>query len=69
MPAGGAKAWLAGYFWALAVVTVANPSSVMPPATSVPAAGKYVAPAPASFIGVRVGRLIAAVQKISSIGP
>jgi hypothetical protein len=68
-PAGGAKAWLARYFRALAVVTVANPSSVMPPATSVPTAGKYVAPAPAGFIGVRVGHLIAAAQKISSIGP
>jgi hypothetical protein len=32
----------------------------MPPATSVPAAGKYVAPAPAGFVGVRVGRLTAA---------
>jgi hypothetical protein len=68
-PAGGGKAWLARYFWALAVVIVANPSSVMPPATSVPTAGKYVAPAPANFIGVRVGHLIAAAQKISSIRP
>jgi hypothetical protein len=29
----------------------------MPPVTSVPAAGKYVAPAPAGFVGVRVGHL------------
>jgi hypothetical protein len=42
---------LACHFQALADVTVANPSSVMPPATSVPAVGKYVAPAPAGFIG------------------
>jgi hypothetical protein len=42
---------LAHYFRALVVVVVANPSSVMPPATSIRAAGKYVAPAPAGFIG------------------
>jgi hypothetical protein len=59
-PVGGAKAWLACHFRALADVTVANPSSVMPLATSAPVVGKYVAPAPAGFVGVRVGRLIAA---------
>jgi hypothetical protein len=41
-------------------VAVAILPSVMPPATSVPAAGRYVAPTPGGFVGPRAGRLIAA---------
>jgi hypothetical protein len=50
------------HFWALADVAAANPPSVMPPVTSVLAAGRYVAPAPGGFVGPRAGRLIAATQ-------
>jgi hypothetical protein len=59
-PVGGAKAWLMCHFWALADVAAANPPSVIPPATSDPAAGRYVAPAPGGFVGPHAGRLIVA---------
>jgi hypothetical protein len=44
---------LACHFRALADVATANPPSGMPPATSVPAADRYMAPTPGSFVGPR----------------
>jgi hypothetical protein len=55
-PAGGAKAWLMCHSRALVVVAAANPPSNMPPATSDPSSGRYVALAPGGFVGPRVGR-------------
>jgi hypothetical protein len=51
---------LACHFRALSDVVTANPPSVMPSATSVPATDRYVAPTPSGFVGPCAGRLAAA---------
>jgi hypothetical protein len=48
---------------------VANLSSIVLLAPSVPIAGRYVAPASAGFVGLCAGRLIAAASKIPFSGP
>jgi hypothetical protein len=51
-PVGGAKACMTYHFRALADATVANLSSVVLPAPSVPIAGRYMAPASTGFVGL-----------------